>query len=109
MYESLSRDDRMLLLRFLCAFAWTDLEVTENERGFVKRLVTRLDLQGEDAEEVEEWLHIAPSPGSVDSSKVPPQHRRTFVEAVRAMIYADGNVDPEERAHFEKLRSALSG
>jgi hypothetical protein len=28
---------------------------------------------------------------------------------VRAMIYADGNVDPEERAQFEKLRSALSG
>jgi uncharacterized tellurite resistance protein B-like protein len=109
MYESLSRDDRMLLLRFLCAFAWTDLEVTDKERAFVKRLVTRLGLEGEDAHEVEEWLHVAPAPGSVDASKVPAEHRRTFVEAVRAMIYADGNVDPEERAQFEKLRSALSG
>jgi uncharacterized tellurite resistance protein B-like protein len=109
MYESLSRDDRMLLLRFLCAFAWTDLEVTDKERGFVKRLVGRLGLTGEDAEDVEEWLHVAPAPGSVDPKKVPPEHRRAFVEAVRAMIYADGNVDPEERAQFEKLRSALSG
>ena len=99
----------MLLLRFLCAFAWTDLEVTDKERAFVKRLVARLGLEGDDAEEVEEWLHIAPAPGTVDAKKVPPEHRRTFVEAVRAMIYADGNVDAEERAQFEKLRSALSG
>jgi len=109
MYESLSRDDRMLLVRFVCAFAWTDLEVTDKERRFVKRLVERLGLDGEDAEEVEEWLHIAPAPGSVDPKKVPAEHRRTFVEAVRAMIYADGSVDDEEREQFEKLRSALSG
>jgi uncharacterized tellurite resistance protein B-like protein len=109
MYESLSRDDRMLLVRFVCAFAWTDLEVTDKERRFVKRLVERLGLDGEDAEEVEEWLHIAPAPGSVDPKKVPTEHRRTFVEAVRAMIYADGSVDDEEREQFEKLRSALSG
>jgi uncharacterized tellurite resistance protein B-like protein len=109
MYESLSRGDRMLLLRFLCAFAWTDLEVTDKERAFVKRLVGRFGLTGEDAEDVEEWLHIAPAPGSVDPSRVPAEHRRAFVESVRAMIYADGNVDDEEREQFEKLRSALSG
>jgi uncharacterized tellurite resistance protein B-like protein len=108
MYESLSRDDRMLLVRFLCAFAWTDLEVTDKERGFVKRLVAKLGLEGEDAEEAEEWLHVAPAPGTVDPSKVPAEHRRTFVEAVRAMIYADGKVDPEEREQFEKLRNALA-
>ena len=109
MYDSLSRDDRMLLLRFLCAFAWTDLEVTDKERGFVKRLVGKLGLEGDDAEEVEEWLHVAPAPGTVDAKKVPAEHRRAFVEAVRAMIYADGKVDDEERAQFEKLRVALSG
>ena len=99
----------MLLLRFLCAFAWTDLQVTDKERSFVKRLVGRFGLTGEDAEDVEEWLHIAPAPGSVDPSRVPIEHRRAFVESVRAMIYADGSVDAEEREQFEKLRSALSG
>lgn len=99
----------MLLLRFVCAFAWTDLEVTDKERRFVKRLVARLGLTGEDAEHLDEWLHVAPAPSSVDPKRVPPEHRRVFVEAVRAMIYADGNVDEEERAQFEKLRSALSG
>jgi uncharacterized tellurite resistance protein B-like protein len=109
MYESLSRDERMLLVRFVCAFAWTDLEVTDKERAFVKRLVARLGLEGEDAEDAEGWLHIAPAPGSVDPKQVPAEHRHAFVEAVRAMIYADGHVDPEEREQFEKLRSALSG
>ena len=108
MSDSLSRDDRLLLLRFVCAFAWTDLTVTDKERRFVKRLVHRFGLEGEDAEEVEAWLHVAPAPSSVDEKKIPAEHRRTFIEAVRAVIYADGNVDPEERAQFEKLRSALS-
>lgn len=109
MLDSLSHDDRMLLLRFVCAFAWTDLTVTDKERKFVARLVERFGLEGEDAAEVNEWLHIAPAPGSVDASQVPAAHRRAFVETARAMIYADGSVDDEERAQFEKLRSALSG
>jgi uncharacterized tellurite resistance protein B-like protein len=109
MYDSLSRDDRLLLLRFLCAFAWTDLTVTDKERRFVKRLVERLRVTGEDAETVEEWLHVAPAPGSVDATQIPAEHRRAFVEAARAMIYADGSVDEEEREQFEKFRSALSG
>ena len=109
MYDSLSRDDRKLLLRFVCAFAWTDLTVTDKERRFVERLIARLGLDGDDAEDVQEWLHVAPAPGSVDAKQVPAEHRRIFVEAVRAMLYADGNVDDEEREQFEKLRSALSG
>jgi len=108
MFDSLSRDERLLLLRFVCAFAWTDLEVSERERAFVERLVGRLELDGEDAEEVDGWLHVAPAPGSVDPKAVPLEHRRAFIEAVRALIYADGSVDPEEREQFDKLRSALS-
>jgi hypothetical protein len=37
MFDALSRDERLLLLRFVCAFAWTDLEVTPRERAFVER------------------------------------------------------------------------
>jgi uncharacterized tellurite resistance protein B-like protein len=108
MFDDLSRDERLLLLRFACAFAWTDLEVTERERAFVRRLVTRLALAEDEAAEVEEWLAVAPSPGSVDPARVPAEHRRAFVETVRALIYADGKVDPEEREQFERLKSALA-
>jgi uncharacterized tellurite resistance protein B-like protein len=107
MFEGLSREDRLLLLKFVCAFAWTDLEVRDSERRFVRRLVERLKLDPDDARQVEEWLSIAPSPQSVDPARVPAAHRRTFIEAVRALIYADGEVDTEEREQLEKLKAAL--
>jgi uncharacterized tellurite resistance protein B-like protein len=109
MFETLARDERLLLLRFVCAFAWTDLEVRNTERAFVHRLVERLELGPEDASEVETWLHVAPAPGSVDPKDVPPAHRRTFIEAVRAMMYVDGEVEAEEREQFERLKAALLG
>jgi uncharacterized tellurite resistance protein B-like protein len=109
MFETLARDERLLLLRFVCAFAWTDLEVQDSERAFVHRLVERLELSPEDASEVEAWLHVAPAPGSVDPKDVPPAHRRTFIEAVRAMMYVDGEVEAEEREQFERLKTALLG
>jgi len=107
MLDALSRDQRLLLLRFACAFAWTDLKVTERERAFVRRLVGRLNLAEDEAAEVEEWLSVAPSPGDVDPSTVPFEHRRAFVETLRALMYADGDVDPEEREEFERFKKAL--
>ena len=107
MFEELSREDRLLLLKFVCAFAWTDLEVREPERRFVRRLVDRMQLDADDVRQVEEWLSIAPSPQSIDPARIPQAHRRTFIEAVRALIYADGEVDAEEREQLEKLKAAL--
>jgi uncharacterized tellurite resistance protein B-like protein len=109
MFEQLSRDDRMLLLRFVCAFAWTDLEIRDGERKFVERLMERMQLSGDDRAEVEGYLHVAPSPETTNPKLVPAEHRRLFIDSVRALIYADGEVDSEERDRFEKLRAALSG
>jgi uncharacterized tellurite resistance protein B-like protein len=109
MFQALSREERLLLLKFVCAFAWTDLTVTESERAFVHRLVQKLELEPEDASEVEAWLHVAPSPGELDPKAVPVEHRRIFVETLRALIYVDGQVDLEERAQFERMRDALLG
>jgi uncharacterized tellurite resistance protein B-like protein len=108
MFEAMLKNDRLLLLKFVCAFAWTDLQVKDSERRFVRRLVSRLGLSPEDTEQVDEWLMIAPSPHSVDPKKIPPEHRRDFLEAVRAVVYADGEVDAEEREQLEKLKAALS-
>jgi uncharacterized tellurite resistance protein B-like protein len=108
MLDDLTRDERLLLLKFVCAFAWTDLEVRDGERRFVERLCERLALDQDERAEVETWLHVAPAPGDVDPSRVPAAHRRTFIEAVRAVIYADGDVDTEERLQLEKLKTALT-
>jgi len=107
MYDQLNRAERLLLLKFVCAFAWTDLEIRPAERKFVKRLIQRLNLDAEERAEVDGWLHIAPAPNSVDPAGIPPQHRRAFIEAIRALIYVDGAVDAEEREQFERLKAAL--
>lgn len=109
MLDQLSREERLLLLEFVCAYAWTDLEIQEGERRFVEGLMRRLNLSDDDRSQVEEWLSIAPPPGDIDPARVPPAHRRTFVEAVRAVMYADGSIDEEERELFEKLKLALQG
>ena len=108
MFEQLSRDDRLLLLRFVCAFAWTDLEIRDGERKFVERLMERMQLSAEDRAEVAGYLHVAPSPEATNPKLVPREHRRIFIDSVRALIYADGEVDTEERDRFEKLRAALT-
>lgn len=109
MLDQLSREERLLLLEFVCAYAWTDLEIQDGERRFVEGLMRRLNLSEEDRVEVEQWLSIAPPPADIDPARVPPQHRRTFIEAVRAVMYADGAIDDEERELFEKLKAALQG
>src|SRR6187551_1644347 len=108
MFEQLSRDDRMLLLRFVCAFAWTDLAIHAGERKFVERLIERMQLSSEDRAEAMAYLHVAPSPEATNPKLVPPQHRQMFIDSVRALIYADGEVDAEERERFERLKAALS-
>jgi hypothetical protein len=107
MFEQLSRDDRMLLLRFVCAFAWTDLQIRPGERKFVERLMNRMQLSSEDRAEVEGYLHVAPAPGATDPKLVPREHRRLFIDSVRALIYADGSVDAEERDRLDRLQAAL--
>jgi uncharacterized tellurite resistance protein B-like protein len=109
MLETLSRNERLLLLKFVCAYAWTDLKIHEGERRFVERLMQRMELGAEDRAEVERWLHVAPAPNEVDPASVPVEHRRVFVEAVRAVMYADGEVEDEEREQLDRLKLALEG
>jgi len=108
MLDNFSPEDRLLLLKFLCAFAWTDLRVTDRERAFIEHVMNRLSLSDDERDQVHDWLLVAPAPSSVTASQVPAEHRRAFIETIRALIYSDGSVDSEEREHFEKLKAALS-
>ena len=107
MLEGLSKEDRLLLLKFVCAQAWTDLEIHEGERRFVERLMQLMTLDEQERSQVTSWLHVAPAPGDLDPSQIPAEHRQTFVNAVRAVMYADGEVDDEEREQLERLKTAL--
>ena len=93
--KELTREERLLLMRFVCSFAWMDLEVKREERELVARLVSRLQLDEEEKKRVSQWLESPPSP--VDPALGPRAHRMTFLRAVESTVTADGDVSREER------------
>lgn len=95
--HDLSSDERLLLMRFVCSFAWMDLEVQPEELEHVMRLISRLDLDKEEAAQVQAWLKTPPRPDAVDPQQVPHDHRVQFLRAVESIVAIDGEVTPEER------------
>ena len=97
MLKELTREERLLLMRFVCSFAWADLEVRPQERELVARLIHRLGLDERDQQQVLRWLESPPPLGSVDPKLVPKAHRMKFLRAVESTVTVDGEVSPEER------------
>lgn len=107
MLKQLKKPERLLLLKFVCAFAWADLEVKDSERALVKRLIGKLGLDAEEAKQVEQWLKKPPKPEEIDPNKVPRAHKQLFLDAARQMIAIDGEIDPAERENLELLEQLL--
>lgn len=106
MLDKLSQEERVLLLRLLAGFAWADGHVAEEEKRFVRRVMSKLPLTADEVKDAESWLLVAPNE-PVPVSRIAPDHRRVFLETVRALMFMDGKIDPAEEAHFEKLRALL--
>ena len=107
MLNELSGPDRLRLMRFVCSFAWADLEVRERERAFVMRLSKRLHLTPDEVAAVEGWLMKPPSADELDPAQVPAAHRKLLLTAVRGVVGADGQVNPEEAESLELLEELL--
>jgi uncharacterized tellurite resistance protein B-like protein len=106
MVASLSRDDRLRLMKFVCAFAWADLEIQDAERRFISRLIDKLELN-DDREAILKWLESPPPAEDVDPTRVPPEHRELILDAARQLFESDGVVDPKEQEQFELLEQLL--
>ena len=94
--RDLSKEDRLRLVRFVCSFAWADLEVQDAERGFVQRLFEQLELDESEQAQAQQWLKLPPPPEDVDPTDIPQEHRDLFLVQVTQMMTADGVVDPNE-------------
>jgi uncharacterized tellurite resistance protein B-like protein len=108
MLQKLDREDRLRLMRFVCSFAWADLQIAEQERRFVQKMIRRLRLDPEEAKQVEEWLELPPPAEEVDPNEVPREHRQLFLRCAREIIAADGDVSEEEREHLALLETLLA-
>jgi uncharacterized tellurite resistance protein B-like protein len=107
MLLELTENERLLLLRFVCAFAWADLEIREQEREFVARLVDKLGLAADEREQVQRWLASGVPPEDVDPNHVPRRHRELFLSCAREIINVDGEVDPNEADNLALLEQLL--
>ena len=105
--QKLSRDDRLRLMRFVCSFAWADLEVKKTERALVHKMAKKLGLHADELAMVEEWLKVPPRADDVDPQSIPHSQRKLFLDAARQMIAVDGEIDPEEKESFAILAELL--
>jgi uncharacterized membrane protein YebE (DUF533 family) len=104
---NLGRDDRLRLIKFVCAAAWADLEINATERTFIQSLALRLGLPDDEMGHVRDWLETPPTPEEVDPALIPHEHRKVFLEAVRGAIAADGIVDGPELESIRLLQDLL--
>ena len=105
--KTLSREDRLALLRFVCSFAWADLQVSTEERAFVGDLVLRLGLAEDEKTQVQAWLAHPPDPAEIDPLDVPPEHRHRFLTEAKAVVESDGVVGVNELENFCIFRELL--
>jgi len=104
--QDLDQESRLRLVRFVCSFAWADLEVQDAERNWVHKLLDELGLDEEMQAQAERWLKVPPPPEDVDPLDIPLEHRQIFLNTVLQVVGADGVVDSKEMetlSIFEKL------
>ncbi len=107
MLNDLTTEDRLRLMKFVCSFAWADLEVRESEREFVAALMLRLELGDDEVAQVEGWLTSPPDPEEIDPQEVPSEHRQLFLDVMLQMMAADGELAPAETESFNLLSKLL--
>ena len=105
--QQLDREERLQLLDFVCSFAWADLRIRPQEREFMKRLVRRLELSNDERVAVDAMLSSPPRAEDVDPIDVPLEHRRLFLETVKQMVLADGEIDPAEAEQLDLFEELL--
>lgn len=105
--EDLGSEDRMRLMRFVCTFAWADLEIQEAEQSFVQKLMDRLEFDDDEVEQIKGYLKTPPTPEEVDPNDVPPAHRQVFLNLCLQLVGADGVVAEAEMETLSLLEKLL--
>ena len=106
-FKELPKQDRLRLMSFVCSFAWADLEIQDGERDMVRKLVRQLELEEDEAAQVEAWLEVPPRAEDLDPNDIPMEHRQIFLNVALQMVGADGVVDQAEMENLSLLEQLL--
>jgi hypothetical protein len=108
MLADLNRAERLQLMKFVCSFAWADLDISTEERLFVADCIRRLKLDEAERRQVWEWIETPPAAEEVDPTAIPKAHRRLFVDTVNRLVRADQQLTSDELANLELFNALLS-
>lgn len=97
MFETIPQAERLRLMKFICAVAWSDLSVSGEERLFVADCIRKLTMSEEERAQVWSWLEVPPAPEEVDPTDIPAEHREAFIKALGKLVASDQEISPEER------------
>jgi uncharacterized tellurite resistance protein B-like protein len=107
--QKLSRQDRLHLMKFVCSFAWADLEIKSSERKFIEKMTKKLHLDDAERAQVQQWLEVPPRAEEVDPTRIPVAHRQMFLDTIRDVITADGEVAQDEWENLSLFEQLLRG
>ena len=107
MFDQLSSEDRLRLIRFVCSFAWADIEIRDEERQFVLDLIRDLQLNADEKAEVAQYLLEPPRPEEIDPMDIPVSHKKIFLDMALGMIASDGQIVPREAANYNLLQQLI--
>ncbi len=105
--KELQSEERLKLLRLVCAMAWADSEVQQYERGFIAKLIFSMGAPASEIRQVKKWLDAPPPEEKIDPDSIPQEHRQMFLEACRGVMMADGTVTENEKAELDELAKRL--
>lgn len=102
-----SSDEKLQIMRFVCAFAWADLKVVNEERTLIERFSNALELDATELQQVNDWIIHPPRPEEIDPFDIPTHLKSTILSAASAISIIDGDLDNNEVDLLVLLRSIL--
>ena len=103
----LPTEEKLSVMRFICAFAWADLEIQIAERKLIQQIMSALDLDEEHHPTVMHWLDRPPRAEDVDPFTIPDSLKDIILDAATGVILADGELQDSEVDLLELFQNIL--
>ena len=107
MDSTLTSEEKLQIMRFVCAFAWADLKVVAAEKKLIERFSNILSLTESEKQSVASWVAHPPRPEEIDPYQISDHLKETIITAAQAVSIVDGDFDPKEADLLDLLKSIL--
>ena len=98
-------DDRVARCHLIAQVLSADGMMTDTERDFLKKAMTRMGLSDEEREQV---TYFENTDGAEEAiAELPQQDRREFLDELVVAALVDGKLSPQELASVKRIALAL--